>query len=211
MALHIALIEPKIPPNTGNIARLCVGTDTPLHLIEPLGFSLDDRTVKRAGIDYWDKVDLWVHPNWFRFRDAISRDRCLYFSANAEQDYRKAVFAPNSVLVFGNETDGLPEKILEKHPERCYRIPMQGEMRSLNLANAVSVVLYEGLRQLGISDEPAPLIEEPPPSDDDDEPEDGQLVTGAVLRATASAAAAPTRPRQVRGRRGRGRPRKGAR
>lgn len=152
MALHIALIEPRIPPNTGNIARLCVATDTPLHLIEPLGFSLEDRDVKRAGLEYWDQVDLWLHPNWFRFRDAISRDRCLYFSANAERDYRDAPFAANSVLVFGNETDGLPEKILEKHPERCFRIPMPGDVRSLNLANAVSVVLYEGLRQLGVGD-----------------------------------------------------------
>lgn len=154
MALHIALIEPKIPPNTGNIARLCAATDTPLHLIEPMGFSLDQREVKRAGLDYWDKVDVWVHPNWFRFRDAISRERCLYFSANAEQDYRQAPFASNSVLVFGSETDGLPQKILDKHPERCYRIPMPGEVRSLNLANAVSIVLYEGLRQLGVTDLP---------------------------------------------------------
>ncbi len=149
MALHVALIEPQIPPNTGNIARLCAATDTPLHLIGPLGFSLDDRELKRAGLDYWDRVDLWVHPNWFRFRDAISRDRCLYFSARAEQDYREAPFRENSVLVFGNETDGLPQKILEKHPERCYRIPMPGGVRSLNLANAVSVVLYEGLGRLG--------------------------------------------------------------
>ena len=154
MTLHIALIEPRIPPNTGNIARLCVATDTPLHLIEPLGFSLDDREVRRAGLDYWDRVDLWTHPNWFRFRDAISRDRCLYFSANAEQDYTEAPFRPKSVLVFGNETDGMPAKILEKHPELCYRIPMQGTMRSLNLANAVSVVLYEGLRQLGLKAPP---------------------------------------------------------
>jgi tRNA (cytidine/uridine-2'-O-)-methyltransferase len=160
MALHIALIEPRIPPNTGNIARLCAATDTPLHLIEPLGFSLDDRSVKRAGLDYWDRVDLWVHPNWFRFRDAISRDRCLYFSANAERDYRDAPYAGNSVLVFGSETDGLPQKILDKHPERCFRIPMPGEIRSLNLANAVSVVLYEGLRQLGVKDLPPPELEE---------------------------------------------------
>jgi tRNA (cytidine/uridine-2'-O-)-methyltransferase len=104
-------------------------------------------------------VDLWLHPNWFRFRDAISRERCLYFSANAERDYREAPFAANSVLVFGNETDGLPSKILEKHPERCFRIPMSSEVRSLNLANAVSVVLYEGLRQLGLSDgPPAPPV-----------------------------------------------------
>jgi tRNA (cytidine/uridine-2'-O-)-methyltransferase len=156
--MHIALIEPKIPPNTGNIARLCLATDSPLHLIEPLGFSLADKEVRRAGLDYWDKVDLWVHPNWFRFRDAISRDRCLYFSANAERDYSEATFAPNSVLVFGSEIDGLPAKILEKHPDRCFRIPMPGEVRSLNLANAVSIVLYEGLRQLGLHEGESPAL-----------------------------------------------------
>jgi tRNA (cytidine/uridine-2'-O-)-methyltransferase len=150
MALHVALIQPQIPPNTGNIARLCAATDTPLHLIEPLGFSIDAREVKRAGLDYWDKVDLWVHPDWYAFRDAISRDRCLYFSANARRDYRDAPFRTNSVLVFGSETDGMPARILDKHPERCFRIPMPGEVRSLNLANAVSVVLYEGLRRLGL-------------------------------------------------------------
>lgn len=149
MALHVALIEPRIPPNTGNIARLCAATDTPLHLIEPLGFSLDDREVKRAGLDHWDKVDLWVHPDWYAFRDAISRKRCLYFSANAERDYREAPFRKNSVLVFGNEVDGMPERILEKHPDQCFRIPMEESVRSLNLSNAVSIVLYEGLGRIG--------------------------------------------------------------
>jgi tRNA (cytidine/uridine-2'-O-)-methyltransferase len=151
MPLNVALIEPRIPPNTGNIARLCAAADTPLHLIGPLGFSLDEKEVKRAGLDYWDKTDLWVHESWFAFRDAISRDRCLYFSANAEQDYRNAPFKPNSVLIFGNETDGLPARILEKHPDQCYRIPMPGDVRSLNLANAVSVVLYEGMRKLDVA------------------------------------------------------------
>jgi tRNA (cytidine/uridine-2'-O-)-methyltransferase len=151
MALHVALIQPRIPPNTGNIARLCAATDTPLHLIGPLGFSISDREVKRAGLDYWDKVDLWMHPDWFTFRDAISRERCLYFSANAENDYRRAPFRDRGVLVFGSETEGMPPRILEKYPRRCFRIPMPGEVRSLNLANAVSIVLYEGLRQLGIA------------------------------------------------------------
>jgi tRNA (cytidine/uridine-2'-O-)-methyltransferase len=150
MALHVALIQPRIPPNTGNIARLCAATDTPLHLIGPLGFSLDEREVRRAGLDYWDKVDLWVHPDWYTFRDAISRERCLYFSANAARDYRKAPFRDGRVLTFGSETEGMPARILEKYPERCFRIPMPGDVRSLNLANAVSVVLYEGLRQLGL-------------------------------------------------------------
>lgn len=170
MTLHIALIEPRIPPNTGNIARLCAATDTPLHLIEPLGFSLDEREVRRAGLDYWDKTDLWVHPNWFRFRDAISRDRCLYFSANAELDYTEAPFGANSVLIFGNETDGLPQRILDKHPERCFRVPMPGGVRSLNLANAVSVVLYEGLRQLGLGEGPTPRLEFDETEDPDDPP-----------------------------------------
>lgn len=151
MALHVALIQPKIPPNTGNIARLCAATDTPLHLIGPLGFSIAEREVKRAGLDYWDKVDLWMHPDWFTFRDAISRERCLYFSANAENDYRRAPFRDRGVLVFGSETEGMPARILEKYPRRCFRIPMPGEVRSLNLANAVSIVLYEGLRQLGLA------------------------------------------------------------
>jgi tRNA (cytidine/uridine-2'-O-)-methyltransferase len=150
MALHIALIQPQIPPNTGNIARLCAATDSPLHLIGPLGFSLDAREVRRAGLDYWDKTDLWVHQDWYAFRDAISRDRCLYFSANAGNDYRRAPFRDRRVLVFGSETEGMPARILDKHPERCFRIPMPGDVRSLNLANAVSVVLYEGLRQLGL-------------------------------------------------------------
>ena len=147
MALHVALIEPQIPPNTGNIARLCAATDSSLHLIGRLGFSLDDRDLKRAGLDYWDNVDIWQHPEWREFRNAISRDRCLYFSANAENSLWDAVIPPNACLVFGNETQGMPERILEKHPERCYRIPMEGPVRSLNLASAVSVVLYEGLRQ----------------------------------------------------------------
>ena len=150
MALHVALIQPQIPPNTGNIARLCAATDSPLHLIEPLGFSLDAREVRRAGLDYWDKTDLWLHSDWYAFRDAISRDRCLYFSANAERDYRRAPYRDRCVLVFGSETEGMPVRILEKHPERCFRIPMSAEVRSLNLANAVSVVLYEGLRQMGL-------------------------------------------------------------
>jgi len=167
MALHVALIEPRIPPNTGNIARLCAAAGSPLHLIEPLGFSLDDREVRRAGLDYWDKVDVWVHPDWFAFRDAIARERCLYFSANATRPLADAPFEWNSVLIFGNETDGLPARILEKHPERCFRIPMPGEVRSLNLGNAVSVVLYEGLRRIG-----APVPAEATDTEESPEPAD---------------------------------------
>ncbi len=151
MALHVALIEPEIPPNTGNIARLCAATDVALHLIGPLGFSIDDAQVRRAGLDYWPHVDLWTHANWFAFRDAISRERCLYFSARAERPFWEAPFRSNSCLVFGNETGGMPDRILAKHPERCFTIPMPGSgVRSLNLATAVGVVLYEGIRQLGL-------------------------------------------------------------
>jgi tRNA (cytidine/uridine-2'-O-)-methyltransferase len=153
--LHVALISPVIPPNTGNIARLCAATDTSLHLIEPLGFRVDDADVRRAGLDYWDALDLWVHPHWFDFRDAMARDRCLYFSARAGRPLWDARFEPNSCLVFGNETEGMPERILEKHPERCFRIPMTSpRVRSLNLATAVGVVVYEALRQLAAGSAP---------------------------------------------------------
>jgi tRNA (cytidine/uridine-2'-O-)-methyltransferase len=148
VTLHIALIEPQIPPNTGNIARLAAATDTSLHIVGPPGFSLEDRDLRRAGLDYWDDVDVWVHPLWREFRDAMSRERCLYFSANATQSFWDAPYAANSCLVFGNETQGMPERILEKHPERCYTIPMTGPVRNLNLATAVGIVLYEALRQV---------------------------------------------------------------
>jgi tRNA (cytidine/uridine-2'-O-)-methyltransferase len=153
MALHVALIQPQIPPNTGNIARLCAATDTSLHLIEPLGFSLDNTELKRAGLDYWHAVDLWVHPDWFAFRDAMSRDRCLYFSANAKLSFWDAPYEANSCLVFGSETEGMPTRILEKHPERCFTIPMRGPVRSLNLATAAGIVLYEAIRTTANSEQ----------------------------------------------------------
>lgn len=152
VAPHVALIQPEIPPNTGNIARLCAATGTPLHLIGPLGFSIDDPQVRRAGLDYWPSVDLWVHPDWFAFRDAMRRDRCLYFSANATRPFWDAPYQLNSCLVFGNETTGMPTRILEKHPERCFRIPMPSEaVRSLNLATAAGIVLYQALHRLDLA------------------------------------------------------------
>jgi tRNA (cytidine/uridine-2'-O-)-methyltransferase len=153
VALQVALIEPVIPPNTGNVARLCAATGAGLHLVGPLGFSLDDADVRRAGLDYWDAVDLWVHPLWRDFRAVMTRERCLYFSARAERPLWEARFAPNSCLVFGNETEGMPDRILEKHPDECFRIPMPaGGVRSLNLATAVGIVLYEALRQVTARD-----------------------------------------------------------
>jgi tRNA (cytidine/uridine-2'-O-)-methyltransferase len=148
MGLHVALVEPEIPPNTGNIARLCAATGASLHLVEPLGFSLDDAALQRAGLDYWDAVDLWIHPDWSAFRAAVSRERCLYFSAHGCHPYGEAPYRDGSVLVFGSEGDGLPLRIREKHADRLYRIPMRDTVRSLNLATAVGIVVYEALRQL---------------------------------------------------------------
>ena len=147
MGLQVALIEPQIPPNTGNIARLCAATDVPLHLIEPLGFSVENAELRRAGLDYWNEVDLWRHPDWYTFRDAMDRSRCLYFSANAKRHYWEAPYQANTCLVFGSETEGMPARILEKYPDRCFTIPMPGRVRSLNLATAVGIVLYEAIRQ----------------------------------------------------------------
>jgi len=148
MALHVALLEPEIPPNTGNIARLCAATGIPLHLIEPLGFAMDDAALKRAGLDYWDAVDLWVHRDLAAFRHAVEEERCLYFSARGEQSFWDAPYRDRSVLVFGNETGGLPAHVRAQHADRVYRIPMLESVRSLNLATAVGIVVYEGLRQL---------------------------------------------------------------
>jgi tRNA (cytidine/uridine-2'-O-)-methyltransferase len=150
LALSVVLVEPRIPPNTGNIARLCAATDTTLHLVEPLGFSLDDDQLARAGLDYWRAVDAWVHPDWRAFREAIARERCLYFSAHGALSYVEAPYRGNSALVFGSEDDGLPPRVMEKHADRLFHIPMLSETRSLNLATAVGIVLYEAIRQLKV-------------------------------------------------------------
>ncbi len=157
MGLSVVLIEPRIPPNMGNVARLCAATGTALHVVGQLGFSLNDDELKRAGLDYWDRVDLWLHPYWRAFREAVSRDRCLYFSAHGERSYVEAPYAEKSVLVFGNETEGMPQRIREKHPDRLFRIPMQDGIRNLNLATAVGIVLYEGVRQIGLDLEDTPI------------------------------------------------------
>lgn len=148
--MHVVLFQPEIPPNTGSIARLCAATLTPLHLIEPLGFKLDDRHLKRAGLDYWQFVDLRVHKSWDEFLAAAPARQLLYFSKRAVRSYTTARYQQNQYLVFGPETRGLPRHLLDANSDHSYRIPMVGEgVRSLNLSNAVSIVLYEGLRQLG--------------------------------------------------------------
>lgn len=147
--MDVVLIEPEIPPNTGSIARLCAATDTELHLVGRLGFSLDDRYLRRAGLDYWPHVRLSVHASWSDFLSARRPARLLGFSAHGPDSYTRVAFRPDDALVFGGEARGLPEE-LRRALEPLWRIPMSGSaVRSLNLANAVSIVLYEALRQLG--------------------------------------------------------------
>lgn len=146
--LRIVLVEPEIPQNTGNIGRLCVATGSELHLVEPLGFRIDEHAVRRAGLDYWKHVALTVHPDVEAFRASLPSVRRVLFSARAQRSYLDAQFSPGDALVFGRESVGLPDAVLEGETE-VYGIPTTGDVRSLNVANAVSIVLYEALRQLG--------------------------------------------------------------
>jgi tRNA (cytidine/uridine-2'-O-)-methyltransferase len=149
-ALHVVLVAPEIPPNTGSIARLCAATDTRLHLIRPLGFSLDNRYLKRAGLDYWPWVDLRVYDDWEQFCRQQRRACLHFFSARAERSYLEAAYAHGDYLVFGSETKGLPKRLLARHRDTTYVIPIDSpHVRSLNLSNAVSIVVYEARRQLG--------------------------------------------------------------
>ncbi len=148
--MHVVLFEPEIPPNTGSIARLCAATNTTLHLVAPLGFKVDDKHLRRAGLDYWKYVDIRLHTSWDDFLRKDEEKRLLFFSKKALQSYTKASYLEGDFLVFGPETRGLPQELLDAHQEWAYRIPMMGQgVRSLNLSNAVSIVLYEALRQLG--------------------------------------------------------------
>jgi tRNA (cytidine/uridine-2'-O-)-methyltransferase len=148
--MQIVLFEPEIPPNTGSVARLCAATLTPLHLIEPLGFKIDDKHLKRAGLDYWEFVDLHVHESWEDFLSTMRPEHLLFFSKRAVKSYTAVRYREEDFLVFGPETRGLPQSLLDAHADCALRIPMLGTgVRSLNLSNAVSIVLYEGLRQLG--------------------------------------------------------------
>ena len=148
--MHVVLYQPEIPPNTGSVARLCAATLTALHLIEPLGFKIDDKHLKRAGLDYWEFVDLRVHASWDAFIRRSTTVPLKFFSKKASRSYTQVRYSEDDYLVFGPETRGLPEEWLALYPENTYRIPMMGTaVRSLNLSNAVSIVLYEALRQLG--------------------------------------------------------------
>lgn len=144
---HIVLVEPEIPQNTGNIARTCAATGAVLHLIEPLGFVLDDRKLKRAGLDYWHLLDIRIYPDWADFLRKNPGARLWFFTTKAPQCYTEVAYEPDCYLVFGRETKGLPEELLRSQLSRCVRIPMADEARSLNLSNSVAVALYEALRQ----------------------------------------------------------------
>ena len=153
--MHVVLVEPEIPPNTGNVARLCAATKTTLHLIEPLGFKIDDRDLKRAGMDYWRHVT-WHHwANWQVFTEKLpATARPWFIESGGPQLYTDAIFLPEDYLVFGRETAGLPGQLLEKHRARWLRIPMfNAQSRSLNLANCAALVLFEALRQQGFTGE----------------------------------------------------------
>jgi tRNA (cytidine/uridine-2'-O-)-methyltransferase len=148
--LRVALVEPEIPQNTGNIARLCAATNTPLHIVGVTGFRMDERAVKRAGLDYWPEVELTRHRDLYELQATLPETRLVYFTTTAKLSYFDWNFAANDCLVFGRETRGLPEDLLKSNWENCVTIPMlNSKVRSLNLANAVSIVLYEALRQTG--------------------------------------------------------------
>lgn len=147
---NIVLVEPEIPPNTGNISRLCAATGATLHLTGKLGFSIDDRHLKRAGLDYWDKVTIKRWDSLDSLQKHHSEDRFWYFSTKVERScYESGLYRPGDFLVFGKETAGLPPELIASNYEKCLTIPMPGMVRSLNLSNAVAVVLYEALRQTG--------------------------------------------------------------
>ena len=150
--LNVALYEPEIPPNTGNIARLCAATFTRLHIVGVTGFRMDDRTLKRAGLDYWNEVDLHRHVSLDDLRTSLPDSRFVYFTTKSDRTYTTWEFRDNDCLVFGPETRGLPQSILTENKDRCLTIPMPNPgVRSLNLSTSVGIVLYEGLRQLGFA------------------------------------------------------------
>ena len=147
--MNIVLYQPEIPQNTGNIARTCAATGSMLHLIKPLGFSLEDKYLKRAGLDYWRMMQFRVYEDFQELLDAYPNARMHFLSTKAPRCYTEAVYQPDDFLVFGCETRGLPESLLEKVYDRCVRIPMVPDARSLNLSNSVAIVLYEALKSNG--------------------------------------------------------------
>ncbi len=147
MNLNIALIEPEIPQNTGNIARTCAATGASLHLVKPLGFEIDDRKLKRAGLDYWSELDIIYYENLAEFLEVNKMSKMFFFTTKAPRGYTDVSYPDGSFIVFGKETAGLPEWLLKEHPEECVRIPMRENLRSLNLSNSVAIATYEFFRQ----------------------------------------------------------------
>ena len=149
--LNIVLHEPEIPANTGNIGRTCVATNTRLHLIEPLGFRLDEKSLKRAGMDYWESLDVTTYIDYADFLERNPGAKIYMATTKAPKVYTEVSYEPDCYIMFGKESAGIPEEILVQHQENCVRIPMVGDIRSLNLSNSVSIVLYEALRQNGFA------------------------------------------------------------
>ncbi len=148
---HIVLVEPEIPQNTGNIARTCACTGTALHLVKPFAFEITDKNLKRAGLDYWDKVQIFYYDSLAEFLEKHKNDALFYLSTKAKKRYSDTAFLDNAYFLFGKETKGLPENLIFDYPESALTIPMNENVRSLNLANSVAIVLYEALRQKGFS------------------------------------------------------------
>ena len=149
--LNVVLHEPEIPANTGNIGRTCVATNTRLHLIEPLGFRLDEKSLKRAGMDYWGSLDVTTYIDYADFLERNPGAKIYMATTKAPKVYTEVSYEPDCYIMFGKESAGIPEEILVQHQEDCVRIPMVGDIRSLNLSNSVSIVLYEALRQNGFA------------------------------------------------------------
>ena len=151
--MNIVLLEPEMPSNTGNIGRTCVATDTALHLIEPLGFTLNEKKIKRAGLDYWNKLKLYIYSDFEDFLEKNSKAKTRLYMATtkAEKTYSEVSYEEDDYIMFGKESAGIPEEILIRDKESCIRIPMWGDIRSLNLSNSVSIILYEAYRQLGFA------------------------------------------------------------
>jgi tRNA (cytidine/uridine-2'-O-)-methyltransferase len=147
--VHIVLVEPEIPANTGNISRTCAATGCVLHLVRPLGFSTDDKQLKRAGLDYWHLLDIRYHDSIEEVWDKHPNGRFFYASTKGQKRYTDVAYQPDDFLVFGKETKGLPEELLRRFPEQVIRIPIRSDARSLNLSNAVAIVVFEALRQVG--------------------------------------------------------------
>lgn len=146
---NIVLVEPEIPQNTGNIARTCAATGSKLHIVKPMGFTIDDKKLKRAGLDYWHLLGIRYYENLDDFFNQNEGGRFFYSTTKAQNTYADVTFKDNDYILFGKETKGLPEELLYENPERCMRIPMISDARSLNLSNAVAIVVYEALRQTG--------------------------------------------------------------